>query len=124
MTPDEFLEELQRFVNKHGGPTLAAKQLQMSQGYLTRILARERPVNAATARKMGYEQIVRYEPMGGTCEVPWMPTCPKCSSTRVMKLSRPMVAEEFVCRDCHKGFVRPPRAWVNPATGGEIKGRR
>ena len=56
----DVLSELRKFVDEKPSHTAAAKALEISDAYLSRLLSGERPVTEQIARKFGYSKRIMF----------------------------------------------------------------
>ena len=64
ITQDEILEVIEEMVKKWGSQKNVADHLEISNAYMSDILAGLRPVSDAVAKKLGYKRVVKYAPNG------------------------------------------------------------
>ena len=60
ITQDEILEIIEEMVKKWGSQKEVAEQLEISNAYMSDILAGLRPVSDAVAKKLGYKRVIKY----------------------------------------------------------------
>ena len=56
----DIIQKLQEFVNGHKSHTAAAKALNISDAYLSRLLSGERPITEQIAAKFGYTKRITF----------------------------------------------------------------
>lgn len=64
ITQEEAIKLIRQLIETEGSQTKAAAKLDISSGYLSEILNSERPISDGVARKLGYERVVVYKPIG------------------------------------------------------------
>jgi hypothetical protein len=60
ITQEELLQVINEMVSTWGSQKAVADHLEISNAYMSDILAGNRPVSDAVARKLGYKRIVKY----------------------------------------------------------------
>ena len=64
ITQEEILNVIRQMVDKWGSQKAVADHLDISNAYMSDILAGNRPVSNAVARSLGYTKIVKYRKDG------------------------------------------------------------
>ncbi len=60
ITQEELLDVIRQMVGSWGSQKAVADHLEISNAYMSDILANRRPISSAIARKLGYKRIVKY----------------------------------------------------------------
>lgn len=64
ITQEEILEIIREMVSKWGSQKAVADHLQISNAYMSDILAEKRDVSDSVAKRLGYTRIVKYKKDG------------------------------------------------------------